>query len=92
MLDTEDAKDIAGRLPQRSHCYDPGVAFAVDNGLDNVRNKSEGEEDGEEVCGSRVWAKAWPFSFRICLSWAAAHCEARIEVKSRAAEMIFVGM
>lgn len=92
MLDTEDAKNIAGRLPQCSHCYDPGVAFAVDDGLDNVRNKSEGEEDGEEVCGSRIWAKAWPLGFRICLSWAASHCEARIQVKPRAAGMISVGM
>ena len=86
MIDTEDAENIADRLPQRSHCYDPGVAFAVDDGLGNVRNKSESEEDGEEVCGSRIWAKAWPLRFRICLSWAATHCEARMQVESMAAD------
>ena len=31
VLDTEDAKHVADRLPQRSHRYNPAVAFAVDD-------------------------------------------------------------
>ena len=57
VLDTEDAEDVGSHLPQRTHCYDPAVALAVDDGLDDVRSKRKTEENGEEVCGSRVWAK-----------------------------------
>lgn len=55
VLDTEDAEHVARCLPQRSHCYDPAVSFAVDDGLDNVRGKGEAEENGEEVRGSGIW-------------------------------------
>lgn len=75
VLDAEDAENVAGCLPQRSHCYDPAVAFAVDDGLDNMDHESEPEEDGEEVSGTRIWAKFWPLGIRICLSRAACHYE-----------------
>ena len=73
VLNTENSKHVAGRLPQRSHCYDPTVTFAVDDGLDDVRGESEAEEDGVEVCGPRVRAETWPGSVWIRLSWTASH-------------------
>lgn len=74
ILDAEDAERVAGGLPQRSHCYDPAVTFAVDDGLNNMAHESEAEENGEEVSGTRIWAKTWPLGIRICLSRAACHC------------------
>ena len=73
VLDTQDAEYVAGRLPQRSHCYDPAVAFAIDDRLDNVRGESEAEENSEEVCGPRIWTKAGPLGIGIRLCWAASH-------------------
>lgn len=74
VLDTEDTEHVARHLPQCSHCYDPTVAFAVYDGLNNVRGESEAEENGEEICGSRIWTKVWPLGVWIRLSWAASHC------------------
>ena len=39
--------------------------------------ESEAEENGEEVSGTRIWAKftkLWPLGIWIRLSWAACHC------------------
>lgn len=88
VLDAEDAEHVAGRLPQRSHRYDPAVAFAVDDGLDNVCGKSEAKEDGEEVCGSGIWAESWPFRVWIRLRWAASHHGQGMQKKPKAAEMM----
>lgn len=38
-----------------------------------MRSESKAEKNGEEVCGSRVWAKAWPLGVWIRLSQAASH-------------------
>lgn len=82
VLNTEDADYIAGSLPQCAHCYDPAVAFAVDDGLGNMGDKSEGKEDGEEICSSGIWAEAWPCSVWICLSRTASHCRLRMYTNS----------
>ena len=91
MLDTEDADYVGSRLPQRTHCYDPAVALAVDDGLDNVRSKSESKENSEEVCCSRVGAKCRPLTVWICLSWAASHRGLRTQRKSDIVEWISAG-
>ncbi len=75
VFDTKDAEYIAGGLPQRSHCYDPAVAFAVNDGLGNVRDESKVEKNSEEVCSSRIGAKVWPLTLWVCLSRAASHCD-----------------
>ena len=79
VLDTEDAEYVGGCLPQRTHCYDPAVALPVDDRLDDVRSKSEAEENGEEVCGSRIWAEGRPYRVWICSSWAASHHGLRVQ-------------
>ena len=78
-LDAEDAEHVAGCLPQRSHCYDPAIAFAVDDRLNNMDHESEPEENGKEVSGTRIWAKGWPLGVWICLSRAACHCRRMLE-------------
>ena len=42
-------------------------------------HESEPEENGEEVSGTRIWAKFWPLGLRICLSRAAYHCGRMLE-------------
>ena len=91
MLDAEDAEYVGSRLPQRTHCYDPAVALAVHDGLDNVCSKNETEQNGEEVCGSRARAKCRPLSVWICSSWAAPHRGLQIQRKSSIAEWISAG-
>ena len=91
VLDTENPEYVGDRLPQRTHCYDPAVALPVDDSLDNVRSKSKAEENGEEVCGSRVWAEGRPYSVWICSSWAASHRGLGMQMKSGIAEWISTG-
>ena len=88
MLDTEDAENIADRLPQRSHRYNPAIALAVDDGLSNVRDQGKGEENGEEVRGSGIGAEVGPFTVWVILSWAASHCEYGVQMRGRGAGLI----
>ena len=88
MLDAEDAEYIADRLPQRSHCYYPAIALAIDDGLGNVRDQGKGEENGEEVGGAGVGAEGWPLAVWIIFGWAASHCEDGGLIRCRVAGLI----
>lgn len=58
MFDTQDSKDVTSCFPGRAHGDHPAVAFAVNDGLGDVRDQSEAEENGVEIRGSFAGTEA----------------------------------
>lgn len=62
MADTDNAEDVTGHLPGGAHYDDPAVAFAVHDGLGDVGDHGETEEDSVEVGGGLAGTEAGPLT------------------------------